>query len=54
MRVRTVVLPVVVVGALVAGGGPAAASGRAGMTSGGGDVSSLRVSSARIVSDGAA
>lgn len=54
MRVRTVVLPLVVLSALVAGGGPAAASGWAGMTSGGGNVSSSGVSPARILSGGAA
>jgi hypothetical protein len=54
MRVRTVVLPVVVLGALIAGGGPAAACGRAGMTGGGGEVSAPGVSPARIVPGGAA
>ncbi len=55
MNIKTVVLPLVVLGgALVAGGGPATASGRAGMTSGRGDVPSLEVSPARIVSGGAA
>jgi hypothetical protein len=51
MRVRTMVLPVVVLGALITGASPAAA-GPAGMTTGGGDVPSLRVSPARVVPGG--
>jgi hypothetical protein len=49
MRVSTVVLPLVVLGALITGADPAAASGSAGMTTGGEDVPSLRVSPARVV-----
>jgi hypothetical protein len=53
MRVRTVVLPLVVLGALIAGGEPATASARAGMTRGGAEIPSLGVSPARIVPGGA-
>jgi hypothetical protein len=49
MKVRTVVLPLTVLGALVTAAGPASA---AGMTTGGGDVPSLGVSPARVVAGG--
>lgn len=52
MRVKTMILPVVVLGALATGAGPAAASGPADMTTGGGDVPSLRVAPARVVPGG--
>jgi hypothetical protein len=51
MRVRTAVLPVVVLGALVTGASPASASGPAGMATGG-DVPSLRVSPVRVIPGG--